>query len=69
MFAPSGSEKQYESNQSGYLGLGPYTTDKDAEKEDSYLYQLKNGGEISKNIATYNITFNANAQAGSQSYV
>lgn len=33
------------------------------------MYQLKKGGIINKNIATYNITFNANAQEGSQSYI
>jgi len=30
---------------------------------------LKKNNQIAKNIATYNITFNANAQEGSQSYV
>lgn len=33
------------------------------------MYQLKASGAIKHNIVTYNITFNANAKAGSQSYV
>lgn len=59
MFTPLGGEQQFESNQSGFLGLGPYTTDRDNEREDSYTYQLKKNNQIQKNIATYNITFNA----------
>lgn len=40
IFNPLSTTQQYASAQSGYLGLGPYTTDKDAEKEDSIMYQL-----------------------------
>lgn len=70
MFAPMSSNRiDYESNEDGYIGLGPYTTDNDNEKEDSITYQLTKGGVIKKNIVSYNITFNANAQEGSQSYV
>jgi len=69
MFGPDDTTHQYSSGESGYLGLGPYTTDNDNEKEDSFLYQLKKNSQITKNIATYNITFNANAPEGSQSYV
>ena len=59
----------YQNDQSGYLGLGPYTTDGGDERTDSFMYQLHQEGRISKNIATYNITFNPNATTGSDSYV
>jgi len=69
IFNPLSAMQPYASDASGYLGLGPYTTDQGDERDLSFMYQLKQAGAIKHNIATYNITFNANAGQGSQSYV
>ena len=69
VFNPLSFSQLYQSNQSGILGLGPFTTDDGDERDDSITYELKRHELISKTIVTYNITFNPNAVLGSQSYI
>lgn len=40
IFNPESTHQQFASNQSGFLGLGPYTTDNDDDKKDSYIYNM-----------------------------
>ena len=49
-------------NESGWLGLGPYTTDNGTERGMSTMYRLQSANMVNKNIVTYNITFRADAK-------
>lgn len=70
VFDTMGPTGIHKSNNSGYLGLGPYTWSQGTERAYSIMNKLKTGGEITKNIVTYNITFfGENDQIGTDSYV
>ena len=61
---PAGQEAaDLGSDQSGFMGFGPSSNDGGDDKDKSLPQALKDAGKITKNIVTYNITFNADGDA------
>lgn len=67
---PTSNNNMFASNATGFIGLGPYTTDGGDERNKSFSHILKEQGDIKENIVTYNITFNpGNNKPCSDSYI